>query len=160
MLDDFNALPPDRADEALRAVCAAPTWTRAVEAGRPYPSADALQAAAGAAFDALTWDDIAQALAAHPRIGRRPAGESREAAWSRTEQSDVTGAQDELDAANEAYEERFGHLFLIFASGKTAPEILAAARQRLGNDDVTERAVVRGELAKIVRLRLERLLDQ
>jgi 2-oxo-4-hydroxy-4-carboxy-5-ureidoimidazoline decarboxylase len=159
VLDDFNALPPDRAEAALLAVCAAPAWARALAGGRPYATTEAALARGSAAYAALTWDDIAQALAAHPRIGERPAGESREAAWSRREQSDVKGADDELAAANLAYEQRFGHIFLIFASGKSAPEILAAARQRLGNDDATERVVVRDELGKIVRLRLERLLQ-
>ncbi len=75
----------------------------------------------------------------------------------------MQGAPEDVQAAlaeaNRAYEERFGHLFLIFASGRTAPEILAAAQERLGHDDATERGVVRDELRKIVALRLERLVD-
>jgi 2-oxo-4-hydroxy-4-carboxy-5-ureidoimidazoline decarboxylase len=65
----------------------------------------------------------------------------------------------ELVAANLAYEDRFGDVFLICATGKSQAEILAAARQRLANDDETERAVVADELRKIALLRLERLLD-
>ncbi len=159
----FNALPADRAEEALLAVCAAPSWVAQVTASRPYQSKDRLVEEAGAAYDRLSWPELATALAAHPRIGQRPAGESREAAWSRREQSAVQGApegvQAALEQANRAYEERFGHLFLIFASGRTAPEILAAARERLGHDDETERRVVRDELRKIVALRLERLVS-
>jgi 2-oxo-4-hydroxy-4-carboxy-5-ureidoimidazoline decarboxylase len=64
-----------------------------------------------------------------------------------------------LAEANRAYEERFGHVFLIFATGRTDTEMLAAARRRLGNDDATERDVVRGELRRIIGLRLDRLLD-
>ncbi|GAA3302068.1 hypothetical protein GCM10020218_096940 [Dactylosporangium vinaceum] len=71
----------------------------------------------------------------------------------------MEGAADELAQVNEAYERRFGHLFLIFATGKSAEEVLAAARGRLRNDDDAERVVVRGELRKIVELRLERLAD-
>jgi 2-oxo-4-hydroxy-4-carboxy-5-ureidoimidazoline decarboxylase len=167
-LPAFNALPADRAEEALLAVCAAPSWAAQVAAARPYASKEKLQSEASAAYDRLTWDDVAEALAAHPRIGQRlgqsAAGETREAAWSRREQSGVQGAaedvQAELAEANRAYEERFGYLFLIFASGKSAPEILAAARERLGHDDATEQAVVREELRKIVALRLERLTDE
>ena len=163
-LPAFNALPADRAEEALLAVCAAPSWAAQVTAARPYPSKEKLQSEASAAYDRLTWDDVAKALAAHPRIGQRPSGESPEAAWSRREQSGVHGAagdvQAQLAEANRAYEERFGYLFLIFASGKRAPEILAAARERLGHDDATERRVVREELRKIVALRLERLIDE
>jgi 2-oxo-4-hydroxy-4-carboxy-5-ureidoimidazoline decarboxylase len=91
------------------------------------------------------------------------AAADREADWSRKEQSGMDSASDDvrsaMAAANRAYEERFGHVFLIFATGRTDTEMLTAARHRLGNDDATERAVVRSELGRIVALRLERLLD-
>jgi len=145
-------------EEDLRACCAAPAWPAAILAGGPYPDRSALLAAADAASRALSWDDVLVALAAHPRIGERPAGDSREAAWSRQEQS-AAGQSAGLIAANRAYEDRFGHVFLIFASGRGPDDIVAAARQRLGNDQETEREVVKDELRKIARLRLERLLD-
>jgi len=156
----LNSLPAAE----LLAVCAAPQWVAAVVAGRPYRSRDALLAAAGAAVDSLSWEQVRQALAAHPRIGERAAGDGREAAWSRQEQSTASTSADgetrsALVRANEAYEKRFGHVFLIFASGRSPAEILAAARARLGNDEATERVVVTGELRKIALLRLERLLD-
>jgi 2-oxo-4-hydroxy-4-carboxy-5-ureidoimidazoline decarboxylase len=160
---EFNALAAAGAEAALGAVCAAPGWARDVAAGRPYAAVDDLVAAGLARYDRLGWAELAAALAAHPRIGQRPAGESPEAAWSRREQAGVADAdarvQEALAEANRAYEERFGHLFLIFASGRSAPEILAAARERLGNDEETEHAVVRVELRQIVRLRLERLVS-
>ena len=158
MLDRFNGLPPAAAQEALLACCASPGWAARVADHRPYPTSADLVVAGVAAFDELTWPDLAAVLAAHPRIGERPTGDSAEAAWSRREQSGVQGAGAELAEANQAYEARFGHLFLIFASGKSAAEILASARGRLGNDEETERRVVRGELRKIVELRLERLM--
>lgn len=162
MLDRFNGLPPAAAREALLACCASPGWASRVADHRPFLTPADLVVAGVAEFDTLTWQDLAAVLAAHPRIGERPTGDSTEAAWSRQEQAGVeAGVQhtaDELAQANRAYEERFGHLFLIFASGRSAPEILAAARGRLGNDDETERQVVRGELRKIVELRLERLV--
>ncbi|GGM07814.1 hypothetical protein GCM10007977_006050 [Dactylosporangium sucinum] len=158
MLDRFNDLAPEAAAEALLACCASPGWAARVVAGRPYVTAADLVVAGVAAFDDLGWADLRRALDAHPRIGERPGGEHPEAAWSRREQSGVRGAEDELRDVNRAYEERFGHLFLIFASGRTAEEILAAARGRLRNDDEAEQTVVRGELRKIVELRLERLV--
>lgn len=158
MLDRFNGLPPAAAQEALLACCASPGWASRVADHRPFPTSADLVVAGVAVFDELTWPDLAAVLASHPRIGERPSGDSTEAAWSRREQSDVQGADAELAEANRAYEERFGHLFLIFASGRSAGEILAAARGRLGNDEETERRVVRGELRKIVELRLERLV--
>src|SRR4029078_2720425 len=93
----------------------------------------------------------------------RPPGTGREAAWSATEQSGMDSATADVKAAlieaNRAYEDRFGHVFLIFATGKSDTEMLAAARDRVGNDDEAEREIVRSELGKIVGLRLRKLLD-
>lgn len=161
-LAGFNALPRADAEKDLLACCAAPAWARTVAAGRPYPDNASLRAAADAALRALTWPDVAQALAAHPRIGERAAGGGREAAWSRREQAGVTDAdaatRTALAQANREYEERFGHLFLVFASGRSETDLLAAARARLAHDDETERRVVQEELRKIALLRLERLV--
>ena len=159
MLDRFNSLPVAEAQQTVLACCASPGWAARVAGRRPYPTPADLVVDGVDAFDELTWPDLAEVLAAHPRIGERPQGQSTEAAWSRKEQSGVEGSEDELAGVNRAYEDRFGHLFLIFASGRTAPEILAAARERLRNDEETERRVVRGELRKIVELRLERLVQ-
>ncbi|HEY0536135.1 MAG TPA: 2-oxo-4-hydroxy-4-carboxy-5-ureidoimidazoline decarboxylase [Actinoplanes sp.] len=145
-------------EQDLGACCAAPAWSAAIMAKRPFPDRAALLAAADAASRGLSWEDVLVGLAAHPRIGERAAGDSREAAWSRREQS-VAGRSEELVAANRAYEQRFGHVFLIFASGRSQDEIIEAARRRRENDDETEREVVKDELRKIALLRLERLLD-
>ncbi len=135
----------------------------AVADARPYPDRAALLARADTALAALTWSDITEALDAHPRIGQMAAGQGREAAWSRREQSGMDSAGTEvrqaLAEANREYEVRFGHIFLIFASGRTDREMLDAARERLQNDDETERTIVRREMGRIARLRLERLLD-
>jgi 2-oxo-4-hydroxy-4-carboxy-5-ureidoimidazoline decarboxylase len=160
----FNSLPAARLEADLLACCAAPAWGSKIVAGRPYPSRSDLLAAAGAAAESLSWADVLVGLSAHPRIGERAAGDSTEAAWSRREQSAAAGSGDEatraaLVQANREYEERFGHVFLIFASGRSQGEILAAARDRLGHDEAAERLVVAAELRKIALLRLERLLD-
>lgn len=162
-IEAFNALPAERLAAELLAVCAAPAWGAAILAGRPYPDRAALFAAAEAASAALSWEDVLQGLSAHPRIGERAAGESAEAAWSRREQATAAQTADdatrtELAAANRAYEQRFGHVFLIFASGRSQAEILAAARERLTHDEAAERPVVRAELGRIARRRLEGLL--
>jgi 2-oxo-4-hydroxy-4-carboxy-5-ureidoimidazoline decarboxylase len=160
----FNSLPAARLEHDLLACCAAPAWGSAVVAKRPYRERSELMSAADAAALALSWEDVLAALSAHPRIGERAAGDSREASWSRREQSTAAESADERTKAalvdvNHAYESRFGHVFLIFASGRTRAEILAAAQDRLGNDDETERVIVRDELRKIALLRLERVLD-
>ncbi|GGQ08877.1 2-oxo-4-hydroxy-4-carboxy-5-ureidoimidazoline decarboxylase [Actinomadura coerulea] len=149
--------------EQLAACCASRRWIAAV-AGRPYADLAALRAASRRALDGLDWADVEEALAAHPRIGDRPARGSREARWSRGEQAGAAGAgadvQDALVAGNRAYEERFGHVFLIRASGRSALEMLAALRERLGNDPAAERDAVRRELAEIVDLRLARMTEE
>ena len=161
-LSRINDLPAGEAEEELLSCCASPVWARAVVAGRPYPDIEAVIAAAGAALAALPWPEIARALQAHPRIGSRPPGDRREAAWSRREQAGVDHADDRTLAAlaevNRAYDERFGRVLLIFASGKSGAELLETAQGRLRNDEATERRVIRDELGKIVALRLKRLL--
>lgn len=150
----FDRLSAAAGQMLLAAVCASKTWIAAVLAGRPYETVDELEAKSDEALAALSWDDVAEALAAHPRIGERAAGMGAEAAWSRQEQSGAAGH--DLRADNVAYEQRFGHVFLICATGLSGEAMTAALRARLGNDPDTERTVVRAELAKIVRLRLRK----
>jgi len=158
----LNSLPAGQARQVLAGCCAASAWVGRMAAGRPYADLDALLAAGDRAVRGLDRDGLAEALSAHPRIGEQAAGASAEAAWSRQEQAGVGEAADEVRAAlaeaNRAYEDRFGHVFLIRASGRSAGELLAALRGRLGNDPDTEWGVVAEELGEITRLRLERLL--
>jgi 2-oxo-4-hydroxy-4-carboxy-5-ureidoimidazoline decarboxylase len=160
----LNALSADDAERELRSCCAATAWVRRVAAARPFSDAAALTRAAGAAFAELGRLDIEEALRAHPRIGDRPRGLDRESSWSRGEQAGVIDAAHEtahdLHEGNIAYEKCFGHVFLICATGLSADEMLAALRDRLGNDEATERAVVRAELLKITHLRLTKLLER
>jgi len=103
---------------------------------------------------------VGEALAGHPRIGQRLS--ARDGNFSAGEQAGIDGADAqtlaELAAGNLEYERRFGQTYLVFASGKSADEMLQLLRRRLANDPAAERAVLRGELAKINRLRLERML--
>ena len=158
-LSAFNAAPPDTAERELLTCCASGSFARAIAHGRPYAGPAALLAAVDAAFRTLSWDDIVESLNAHPRIGDRvPAG-----GWSAAEQSGATFAGDQVRQAlaegNLAYERRFGHVFLICASGLSGQDMLDQLRARLGHDTETERAVVREELLKITRLRLTKLLN-
>jgi allantoicase len=159
----LNSLPTAQARQVLATCCASRAWVEQMAAGRPYADLDGLLDASGRAVGELDRNDLTEALSAHPRIGQRAAGSSTEAVWSRQEQAAVGDANTEVRAAlqegNRAYEERFGHVFLISASGRSADELLAALRERLGNDPDTERGVVAEELRKITRLRLERLLQ-
>ena len=161
--DDVNQGPAETAAELLRTCNAAPRFAAEVLAGRPYPSADALMARAEEAARALPWDEVARALAAHPRIGDRVGGSSAEAQASRREQSSMTDADADVKAAlvdgNRAYEARFDHVFLIRAAGRSPQEMLAELRRRLDNDVATERAEVTEQLAQITALRLKGLLS-
>lgn len=162
-LTALTALSPERATAEFSACCASVRWAAALTARRPFETVSSLYSAAAEELSALDWSDVLEALAAHPRIGRPAAGSGVEAQWSRTEQAGAAAAPpstaDALAAANAAYEARFGFVFLIRATGRTAEEMLGAAIQRLGHDEPTEQFVVRGELAQIVRLRLDRMLD-
>jgi 2-oxo-4-hydroxy-4-carboxy-5-ureidoimidazoline decarboxylase len=162
-LDDFNAEQPERAAAALRACNAAPSFPGTVLAGRPFADADALVARAEEVTRALPWDEVATALAAHPRIGDRVEGSSAEAQASRREQSSMSSADEEVRTAllegNRAYEERFDHVFLIRAAGRSPAEMLAELGRRLGNEEAAERAEVTEQLAQITGLRVRGLVS-
>ena len=162
-LDDFNDEPADRAVQALRACNAAPRFAAELVAGRPFRDVETLVARAEEVTRALPWDDVAIALAAHPRIGDRVGGSSAEAESSRREQSSMDDAdaatRDALLDGNRAYEERFDHVFLIRASGRTPAEMLAELRRRLDNDDDTEHAEVTEQLAQITAIRVRELVS-
>jgi 2-oxo-4-hydroxy-4-carboxy-5-ureidoimidazoline decarboxylase len=152
----FNAAPADAAERDVLAWCASSSFAKTIGRGRPYVDPDALWAAVGTAFKALTWDDILESMEAHPRIGDRTEGVSAaEQAGTATAGDAVRRA---LASGNLAYEKRFGHIFLICASGLSGQEMLDQLQARLGNDDDAERAVVRQELEKITRLRMTKLL--
>lgn len=157
-LGSFNAAPADEAERDVLAWCESRAFAAKIAAGRPYRDLDALLAAVDAEFEDLSWDDIAESMDGHPRIGDRAATTPMSAA----EQSGAAAAGDAvrqgLAEGNAAYERRFGHVFLICASGLSGREMLASLRARLGNDPDAERAVVRAELLKITRLRVTRLL--
>jgi 2-oxo-4-hydroxy-4-carboxy-5-ureidoimidazoline decarboxylase len=162
-LTTFNDGPADRAVQALRACNAAPRFAAELVAGRPYRDVDTLVARAEEVARGLPWDEVAVALAAHPRIGDRVEGSSEESEASRREQRSMSGADDDTRAAlaegNRAYEERFDHVFLIRASGRSPEEMLAELRRRLANDEETERTEVTEQLAQITALRVKALVS-
>ena len=162
-LDDFNDEPADQAVQALRACNAAPRFAAELVAARPYPDANALVARAEEVARALPWDEVSMALAAHPRIGDRPEGSSAEAESSRREQSSMSDADAATRAAlvdgNHAYEERFGHVFLIRAAGRSPEEMLAELRRRLENDADAEQREATEQLAQITALRVRGLVS-
>jgi 2-oxo-4-hydroxy-4-carboxy-5-ureidoimidazoline decarboxylase len=158
-LTAFNAASPEAAERDALACCASRSFARRIVDGRPYRDPAALQDAVTAAFEALTWDDILESMNAHPRIGDRV----RAGGWSAGEQSGAASADDAVRRAladgNLTYEERFGHVFLICATGLSGQDMVDQLRVRLGHDPHTEQVVAREELLKITRLRLAKLLS-
>ncbi|WP_189215781.1 MULTISPECIES: 2-oxo-4-hydroxy-4-carboxy-5-ureidoimidazoline decarboxylase [Streptomyces] len=156
----FNALEERAAATALHEVCASAEWGRRLLAGRPYTVVDDLLAASDAAMAGLTAADLAEAVAGHPPIGRPEPGD----AASAREQRGMAGAPAELGAEmlelNLAYQERFGHVFLIRATGRTGEQMRDALRRRLANSPEQEREITRTELGAINRIRLSRLVTE
>ncbi|MEE1737822.1 2-oxo-4-hydroxy-4-carboxy-5-ureidoimidazoline decarboxylase [Streptomyces sp. BE147] len=155
----FNTLADNEAIAALHEVCASAAWGRAILSRRPYATADALLAASDATTAHLTAADLAEAMAGHPPIGRPKPGDP----VSSREQRGMAGASEELKTEmlelNLAYQERFGHVFLICATGATGERMRDALKTRTGNSPEREREIVRTELGKINRIRLTRLVQ-
>jgi 2-oxo-4-hydroxy-4-carboxy-5-ureidoimidazoline decarboxylase len=156
----FNALEEHAATAALHEACASAEWGRRLLAGRPYATVDDLLAASDAAMAELTAEDLAEAMAGHPSIGRPKPGDPTSA----REQRGMAGASDELKAEmlelNLAYQEKFGHVFLICATGRTGEQMRDAVKERIGNAPEREREIVRTELGRINRIRLTRLVEE
>ncbi|MFD3735606.1 2-oxo-4-hydroxy-4-carboxy-5-ureidoimidazoline decarboxylase [Streptomyces sp. NPDC058632] len=155
----FNALEESAALAALHEVCASTAWARRLLAARPWATVEDLYAAAEAAVDGLTAEDLDEAMSGHPPIGRPRPGDPASA----REQSGMASAPDRLKAEmlelNLAHQEKFGHVFLICATGRTGEQMRDAARERIGNTPERERETVRTELGRINRIRLARLVE-
>jgi len=161
-LEEFNSAPTDRLRPALAACCDVPRWVDAILAKRPYGDLAALTAVADQSLRELDDNEVGRALQAHPRIGDRPQGAGTEANWSRNEQSGVgedPAVRQELAEGNRQYEDRFGRVFLICATGLSAAQMLDSLRTRLTHDDATEATVVHEELRKIALLRLSKVVE-
>jgi OHCU decarboxylase len=155
-VEHLDRLPLADLRAVLHEVCTSRRWVDAVTRARPYDSAEALLRAADDALATLTEDDVDEALAGHPRIGER-----RASPGSAREQAGVgDDLREALAAANQEYEAKFGHVYLVRAAGRSGEQLLALLRERLGNDSATERRVVREALGEINRLRLQRLLEE
>ncbi|WP_435229602.1 2-oxo-4-hydroxy-4-carboxy-5-ureidoimidazoline decarboxylase [Streptomyces sp. Tue6028] len=155
----FNALEEQAALAALHEVCASTAWARILLARRPYATTDDLHLASDTAMDELTAADLAEAMAGHPPIGRPKPGDPT----SSREQRGMAGASAELKEEmlelNLAYQEKFGHVFLICATGRTGEQMRDAVKGRIGNSPEQEREIVRSELGKINRIRLAGLVE-
>ena len=166
-LEDLNTLEADAAARELLKCCGSPRWARRMTAMRPFASVEAMMADAAACWAALGPADWLEAFAAHPRIGadgatasaRREPGDD----WPAQEQAGVAAAAEatlrRLADLNRDYDARFGYIFIVCATGKSAVEMLDMLERRLGNDPETEIRIAAAEQQKITGLRLARLVD-
>ena len=155
-VSELDAAPSAVAGRALQQCCGSARWVAAMLARRPFGTEDALLRATDECWWALGTSDWLEAFSHHPRIGDRAAG------WAADEQSGVRGASDDttrqLATLNRQYERKFGHVFLIFASGKDATTMLAELQRRITSDPAAELRAAAAEQAKITALRLRKLL--
>jgi 2-oxo-4-hydroxy-4-carboxy-5-ureidoimidazoline decarboxylase len=152
----INTLSAGDAREAFTRCCGSRRWVDGMLARRPFASADELFAAADAIWAGLDRADLLEAFAHHPAIGAVGAR-----GFSAREQAQVAEASaatlQELETLNRRYRERFGFVFLVCATGKSADEMLALLQARIDNAADVELRIAAGEQAKITRLRLEKL---
>lgn len=155
----LDAMDEAACREALRRCCGARRWAEGMFARRPFGTDDALHRAADEVWATMSRADVLEAFSHHPRIG--DSMEALRQKWASQEQSGVASASEEtltaLRDGNLRYEARFGYIFIVCASGKSADEMLEILRQRLENEPDEELRVAAGEQAKITHLRLEKL---
>lgn len=163
----LNELADDEAEKVFLDCCGSTAWAEAMASSRPFRMLGDLYERAEGVWFSLPIADHLEAFASHPKIGSDRAADKQaeqSADWSRGEQSKVDAAdadiRNQLADANSLYEEKFGFIFIVCASGKTAEEMLAICRARLGNSVETELQIAAVEQAKITELRLNKLLEK
>jgi len=163
----LNELSVNDAQAEFLKCCGSQRWASAMTAARPFANVDELLTKADSIWWSLSAEDWLEAFRAHPKIGEKKAAvaQSEEARrWSEREQSGIRNAAADTMAAlatgNRDYEQRFGFIFIVCATGKSSEEMLTILQARLQNDTETEIAVAAEEQRKITRLRLEKLLQQ
>lgn len=166
-VDELDSLPADIAADVFRSCCGSTQWVNDMVARRPFGSVSRVLSAADEAWRSTGKSDLYEAFAHHPRIGERSAAAvqlARAGNWSSGEQVGIESASASVLAslaeANRAYEERFGHIYLVSATGMSAGQLLAFARERLSNEPEAELGVAAEEQRRITQLRLKKLFGE
>ena len=166
-LNQLNTLPRMAAEAEFLKCCGSQRWAQAMTMARPFDSLDEVLDGADTLWWSLSEADWLEAFRAHPKIGEKKAAteQSQQAqSWSAQEQAGVASASastvGELADRNRDYENRFGFIFIVCATGKTSEEMLDLLKGRLPNDTTTEIRIAAEEQSKITRLRLEKLIKQ
>lgn len=162
----LNSLSPTVAESRFRDCCGSREWARQMAAARPFKGSEELIGRAETIWSTLGPEDWLEAFASHPKIGAKkaaPAQQAVSAEWSKGEQAGMDNAndlvKDELAEANRLYEEKFGYIFIVCATGKTAEEMLGLCRGRSGNPPEAELPIAAEEQRKITEIRLRKLLE-
>ncbi|MCM3906429.1 MAG: 2-oxo-4-hydroxy-4-carboxy-5-ureidoimidazoline decarboxylase [Pyrinomonadaceae bacterium] len=166
-LERLNSLPANEAEAELGKCCGSTKWARRMAAERPFTNAEHLVTLADRVWWSLEPDDWLEAFASHPKIGENKAVRATNAvaqSWAAQEQSGAHNAAKEtvssLAELNRQYEEKFGYIYIVCATGKSSEEMLAILRERLPNDPETELRIAAREQARITKLRLGKLINQ
>lgn len=162
-LAEFNALPSTRAESVLQDCCGSARWAARVAAQRPFAGVNALYDVADTIWRNLERADWLEAFSHHPQIGEKPAtGSTSARKWAEGEQTGARAVNEDVKTrlahGNRAYFEKFGYIYIVCATGKSAEEMLALLEQRLQNDPARELPIAAEQQRLITRLRLEKLL--
>src|SRR6266542_3715976 len=165
-IERLNRMAPDAARDELLKCCGSGRWAQMMVAARPFTSAAQMIDESDRLFLKLLPRDWLEAFSHHPKIGdvkslREKFANTR--AWASGEQSRVSAASEEtlreLAAGNERCQKKFGHIFIVCATGRSAEEMLAILKERLENDAAEELLIAAEEQKKITRLRLAKMLE-
>ena len=168
MIEYVNQMPSEECRVHLHRCCASDSWVKQMEVARPFSSADQMHQKAIEIWNGLTESDFLEAFEGHPMIGAN-LDELRKkftdtSSWSEGEQSGVQSASEDtlvsLQTANIQYFERFGYIFIVCATGKSAGEMLGLLLQRIHNSPDEEILIAAGEQQKITTIRLNKWLSQ
>lgn len=165
-LEKLNNTSQETAESAFLSCCGSRRWAQKMAESRPFADVSTLLNQAEKIWQNLTPQDWLEAFAAHPKIGARksvPQATAQSAEWSRSEQSGTQTATDsarvQLEEANRLYEEKFGFIFIVCATGKSAEEMLELCLERIPNADDAELRIAAQEQRKITEIRLKKLLN-
>jgi 2-oxo-4-hydroxy-4-carboxy-5-ureidoimidazoline decarboxylase len=166
VLEDWNRLSVEQAIGAILPCCGSKAWARGMAGRRPLPDEAALLAASDETWHNLAQSEWLEAFQSHPRIGETGARQGvplQSAAWSEREQKKIQDIDDTfriaLEEGNREYERRFGRIFIVCATGKSATEILEILRRRLQNNAETELREAAEQQRQITQIRLRKWLQ-
>ncbi len=165
-LEQLNRAAKEKAKSDFLNCCGSQNWAQKMTEARPFSNVAALLNQAKQIWQTLDAKDWLEAFATHPKIGSRqaaPKQQAQSAEWSNAEQSGTQAATDsvldKLTESNRLYEEKFGFIFIVCATGKSAEEMLVVCKERLNNNTDTEIRIAADEQRKITEIRLKKLLE-